>query len=424
MIRDNSSNTNYDPNLDYRIIATADDAILAKHATAQAKYYRDPFCHAFCDPTTTASMNQHHPPRRHFQPIIKRGTHARVCCMDRALTAFLKIHAAKHTPQVQIVVLGAGKDTSYWRLVTKTLMGMEDYLLTNLSQPSHRSNKTSSSSTAVGLPPLPTVHWKEVDHPSVIHEKAAIIQRSKMLSQCCPNLQPVSSSSSASSSSYEGYLSVEGRYQLVGADLRESSHDEELLCQKWGLNPNLPTLILVECVFMYLPTHPHTKNLLQALVTTFSSGGCWMAMYEPILQDDAFGKMMEQNLVLKAQVATSESGLLQLTTLAQQLHFLVQEVGFARAVGCDMNQAYQSIVTPEQRKTANQAEFLDEMEEWTLIMKHYCFIMATTCRQSQDDPLTRVVMSGSSSSSSPLGFVAGKCEILSNQDEGEEISQE
>ena len=222
-------------------------------------------------------------------------------------------------------------------------------------------------------------------------------------------------------------MSVEGRYQLVGADLRESSHDEELLCQKWGLNPNLPTLILVECVFMYLPTHPHTKNLLQALVTTFSSGGCWMAMYEPILQDDAFGKMMEQNLVLKAQVATPECGLLQLKTLHQQLQFVVQESGFTRAVGCDMNQAYHTIVTPEQRKTANQAEFLDEMEEWTLIMKHYCFILATTCRQSQDDPLTRVGRGRSSSLSSPMGFETGKCEILeSNQeeDDDEEMSHE
>ena len=227
-------------------------------------------------------------------------------------------------------------------------------------------------------------------------------------------------------------MSVEGRYQLMGTDLRETSPDE-LLCHTLALDPNLPTLILVECVFMYLPTHPHTKNLLQAIARTFrrpspepssqGRGCCWMAMYEPILQDDAFGKMMEQNLVLKAQVATPECGLLQLKTLRQQLQFVVQESGFTRAVGCDMNQAYHTIVTPEQRKTANQAEFLDEMEEWTLIMKHYCFIMATTCRRNQDDPLTRVGSGRSSSSpsvSSPLGFVTGKCEILSNQDEDDD----
>jgi [phosphatase 2A protein]-leucine-carboxy methyltransferase len=368
--------------VDYRIIATAEDAILAKQATAHAKYYRDPFCHAFCEQST-------HRAPRYFQPIIKRGTHARVCCMDRALTAFLKVHASNTNTQktVEIVVLGAGKDTSYWRLVTKSLMGMEEYLLAN---PYRKSS----------LPLLPKVLWKEVDHPSVVHEKAAVIHGSNMLSQCCPNLTPTSQ---------HGYSSVEGNYQLIGADLRDSP---QVLLDKLVLNPTIPTLILVECVFMYLPTNPTTQQLLQAIAATHPK--VWMALYEPILQHDAFGQMMQQNLI-KAQVATPNCGLLQIKTLEEQLQLLIK-AGFTRAVGCDMGTAYQTIVTADQRKMANQAEFLDEMEEWTLIMHHYCFVVATTCTHKGDDPLTQV---NPNDESSLLGFRSGKCQIVTNQHDDE-----
>jgi tRNA wybutosine-synthesizing protein 4 len=415
----NSNNSNisssYDPNIDYRIISTAEDAILAKQATAQAKYYRDPFCNAFCEKTTVHTHQQpHHRTRRYFQPIIKRGTHARVCCMDRALTAFLKAHATVPAPPttttktVQIVVLGAGKDTSYWRLVTKSLMGMEEYLLANpYPRKASSSSASASKSASSSLPVLPKVIWKEVDHSSVVHEKAAIIQGSTMLSQCCPNLRPTNTI---------GYSSVEGNYHLIAADLRDSS-TSTILHDKLQLDPNIPTLFLVECVFMYLPTESATRSLLREIASTHPQA--WVAMYEPILQADAFGQMMQQNL-LNAQVATPGCGLLQTRTVKEQLQLFIA-AGFARAVGCDMGIAYQTIVTPQQRQMANQAELLDEMEEWSLIMKHYCFVMATTCRTQAIDPLTQVgdgtSTTTTTSTVSPLGFITGKCEILTQPDE-------
>lgn len=148
---------------DRPIIATADDAILAKRATVAAGYYEDPFVEAIAAHASGMSSspaqasrtlsplheterfpgasnrlpsldegenisNQinssqqpvHHPPNsgspvpvrrtmrpspfpannpmrpspsreKHQQPIIKRGTHARVCCIDRAITAFAQL---------------------------------------------------------------------------------------------------------------------------------------------------------------------------------------------------------------------------------------------------------------------------------------------------------------------------------------------
>lgn len=360
-----------DPNADYRIIATAEDAILAKDATAKAKYYRDPFVDAFAHAASIRQQNR----RRHFQPIIKRGTHARVCCMDRAVTAFLKSQAAasSSTTSCEIVVLGAGKDTSYFRFITKSLMGMEDFV-------KNRKQK------------LPSVHWYEVDHASVIHEKAKTIQGSNMLSQCCPNFKATTA----------GYCSKNGQYHLVAADLRDPPQE---ILQRLALKPDRPTLFLLECVFMYMPEES-TQSLLTHLASSKQDGAnAWIAMYEPILGSDAFGNMMEQNLV-QAQVASPDCCLLQTRTLHGQLEKLLQAGFSGRTVGCDMWEAYESIVTAEQRRIANRAEFLDEMEEWMLIMRHYCFVVATTAK---NDDLTEV------GPNSNVGFVQGKCEVLAKK---------
>lgn len=355
-----------DPNADFRIIATADDAILAKHATAQANYYRDPFVDAFAH---AASLRQHNSKQRHFQPIIKRGTHARVCCMDRAITAFLKAHA-DNTNGCEVVVLGAGKDTSYFRFFAKSLMGMEDFI----------KDRTLT---------LPTVHWYEVDHASVIQEKAKTIQGSSMLLQCCPNFKQT-----------ENGFSSSNQYHLVSADLRDSPQQ---LLKGLALNSHRPTLFLLECVFMYMPDES-TQALLKELALS-KKNNSWIVMYEPILGSDAFGNMMQQNLV-QAKVASADCCLLQTRTLEAQLKKLVQAGFSTRAVGCDMWTAYQSIVTPEQRQLANRAEFLDEVEEWMLIMRHYCFVVATTAK---DDRLTEI------GSSSIIGFLPGKCEVIENE---------
>lgn len=182
---------------DRPVIATADDAILAKQATVAAGYYADPFLECF-------ARN----PVRMVQPIIKRGTHARVACIDRAVVSFAKLH-----PSCQVVVLGAGMDTTYLR----TVAGLLD------------------------VPSIPA--WFEVDHPSVVLSKAKTMTKyaSKMKvtvettgMDCC-----VSSDTS--------------KCQCIGHDLRvPPSQLMEKLTRK-GLNVEVPTLFLLECVQMYLP---------------------------------------------------------------------------------------------------------------------------------------------------------------------------
>lgn len=343
---------------DYKIMATAEDAIQAKEAAVNAGYYNDDFLHPFCQASTIRR-------RRQIQPIIKRGTHARVCCMDRAISAFCKITAKSN--RRQIIVIGAGKDTSYFRYITGSIMRTDDQT-------------------------QPPCDWYEVDHTSVIQQKSQIINESPLLSSEC-----------LLETTLYGYFSSHRksncRYHLVEHDLRKSP---EHLIEKLQLDTKLPTLFLLECVLMYIPLSS-SKDLMKSL--SKSTEKSWIICYEPILLATPFGRMMQENLE-RAGVATPDSCLLQVRRLSQQLEKLIDS-GFSRAVGCDLWEAYQTILTQEQRLHANQCEFLDEIEEWMMIMRHYCFVAATTDpEESDNEGLTSV------GQNSLLGFMSNQSQVL------------
>lgn len=123
-------------------------------------------------------------------------------------------------------------------------------------------------------------------------------------------------------------------------------------------------------------------------------------VYDPIAQYDAFGEVMEKHLV-SAGMAGAHTSLLQTRTLEQQLKKLT-DCGFEVAVGCDMWSAYETILTDEQRVRANQCELLDELEEWRLLMQHYCLAVGS----SKSSGFCEV------GHASPMGFLEKKCLTL------------
>lgn len=410
------------PALDRPIKATADDAILAKLAAVQAGYYSDPFLDAFSQGSVGISAgggggsDGSRMPRRNVQPIIKRGTHARVCVMDRAVSAFTRLLAGDGdrgtggggtvndgpppapTPSspCQVVVLGAGKDTAYFRYLNGNIMGMEEAATT---PPSDRQEGRHRQ-----------VRWYDVDHMSVIQEKASLIRRSNLLSNFCPELVETEHGFRGGGCRTGGASASASSCHWVGHDLRDPPAE---LLEKLDLDRSLPTLFLMECVSMYVPIDA-SRGLLRALAS--AADDVWLVCYEPILGDptcDPFGRVMEQNLV-RAGVARPESCLIQTRTLPQQLEKLVRCGGFRRAVGCDMWAAYETVVTDAQRRRANQSEFLDEHEEWVLIMRHYCFVAARGGRSSHEGEQSGADLTavGKERGASPLGFTTGKCLVL------------
>jgi tRNA wybutosine-synthesizing protein 4 len=332
-------------NDDAAVIGTADDAICTKYATVQAGYYVDPFLAPFVSQP------------RQCQPIIKKGTHARVMCIDRMITKFIESRQDPH-----IVLLGAGMDTNFFRYVSGIMI------------PSVSPKR---------------LHWYEVDHPCTIQRKVTIL---KQKAEFFPIVRHLSSTADgicfATEAPPNGPASD---YCLLGHDLRQNPKALLEKLSELGLNTSdHDILFLVECLQMYLE-EDISQNLWRTLAS-YCPKAC-LVLFDPITggdnnmetknstmktenQSSSFGRMMEQNL-LRANIVTTRSSLLHTRTLEQQIHKFVTLCGWEQAIGCNMWWAYQTILTMEQRRTAQKCEFLDEIEEWTMILQHYCILVAS-----------------------------------------------
>lgn len=146
-------------------------------------------------------------------------------------------------------------------------------------------------------------------------------------------------------------------------------------------------------------TEDASRALLRQLTVSCGKHAS-VVIYDPIAQYDAFGQVMERHLVSAGMAATS---LLQTRTLQQQLDKLTN-CGFDIAVGSDMWSAYETVLTDEQRVKANKCEVLDELEEWKMLMQHYCLVVGSSL-ESGFCQVVGVREASSSLSSSPMGFV-------------------
>ncbi|KAL3816992.1 hypothetical protein ACHAXA_010112 [Cyclostephanos tholiformis] len=363
------------------------------------------------------------------EPMIRRGTHARAMAVERAIDAFLSLDAPSPTinssspscwweqqqqqrvveegrrsrgqylrRRRQIVILGSGRDTTYlrYRFGRKKIKREGD-------DDGHGCDDDD-------------VRWFEVDYPSMIERKARI-----WLPRCVPDghhhvcvetrhkRDEHGEEGSDGDSSYSIVISPRGAssssslssdYHLVGHDLRSSP---EYLFQKLahpenGYNESSPTLFILECVLMYLP-ETSARDLLSRIAASPTSSTSTpsfvaVAIYDPIPGHDRFGQLMIENLK-RAGIAddgdghvgdddhendNKNRGLLSLEgtrTLTDQLSRLVRTCGFDVAVGCDMIDAYDhGVVHAEDRERAMRCEALDELEEFTLMMRHYCLLMS------------------------------------------------
>lgn len=321
------------------IIATAEDAIFTKYAAVSKQYYQDSFIELFYKASSRYRRSHSIP----VQVIIKRGTFARVTCVSKILLAFLN----EISDVAQVVLLGAGKDTTFFRLIHGELVS-----------PSPRNCQL--------------LRWVEVDYPDVLQEKVSVIEENKQLCGVSIDRQgDVITLRPVVSSSWTGTCTT---CQYLAFDLR--NHEQgNLIYQltRLGLDRSSPTLFISECVLMYLPDTT-AWSLLGSLSQSFQHS-C-LCLYEPILGNDAFGIMMQDNLT-RANVLSTDSCMVGTRSLLEYFKKLSLS-GYVRAVGCDMFAAYETILSADERRVANQCEFLDELEEFMLIMRHYCVVIAST----------------------------------------------
>ena len=254
-------------------------------------------------------------PKRY--PIINRGTYVRSTAIDQLVTRFL--HAEPKTKK-QIISLGAGSDTRFFRLWNGSAIGESG------------------------------VEYHELDFESNINRKRSIVRGSTKLTEHMNQAEKKGSS-----------------YRLHAIDLRDLTAKSPPAIP--GLDQELPTLFLSECCLCYLP--PDLATSVIQYFTMHLKGPIALVLYEPIRPFDAFGKTMVSNL---ASRGIHLQTLKRYSTLEAQRQRL-RLAGFTDGQGArDVHQLWESNewVDDAERERIEKLEWLDEVEEWKLLASHYC----------------------------------------------------
>lgn len=192
--------------------ATNDDASECKRCAVQLGYWEDRYISLFVRAGEKKT------------PEINRGYYARAKGVEMFIDKFLKKSGSEH----QIVNLGSGFDTLYWRLKD--------------------SNKN-------------VTNFVDMDFPSVTARKCYLIKRNKVL---LDKIHVEDGEVRLSSTDLHA-----GNYHIVGVDLR-NLHEVEVKLNESEVKFNMPTLFLAECVLVYIDA-PQVEQLLSWIAKKFDS---------------------------------------------------------------------------------------------------------------------------------------------------------
>ncbi|CAI4224059.1 unnamed protein product [Auanema sp. JU1783] len=305
---------------DYSVQCTNDDATQCKYAAIQLKYWEDPFLERFLSAASDKKIRR--------DPEISIGYWARVAAVTKLVTDFIKSTDGK----CQIISLGCGFDTLYWRLKKDELK---------------------------------FVRYVEVDFSSVTAKKIRHIMK--------PGSDVLRGFFTETPREEHHSDLHGGDYQLIGADLRQWSELKGKL-DKTQLDHSIPTLVLAECVLVYMPL-TQSETLIRNLAETFST--VVFVNYEQFRTSDKFGHVMEKNLEQRGIQLLGLDACASVDT--QKERFLKN--GWSNAVVLDMQTVYKTILSSQVR-SIESIESLDEMELLWQLLSHYCIVHAVADKTS------------------------------------------
>ncbi|XP_067318058.1 leucine carboxyl methyltransferase 1-like isoform X3 [Anolis sagrei] len=273
---------------DEAVRSTCDDASQCKRYAVNMGYWKDPYIQYF--------VRQ---PKERKAPEISRGYYARVEGVGRLLKAFLQ----RTLCNCQIINLGAGMDTLFWKLKDEDL--------------------------------LPEKYF-EIDFPTIVTRKIHTIKSKPALSI------PIMESHSGESLFIESHSLDSTHYAIIGADLRELPKLEETL-KKYNLDPQLPTLLMAECVLVYMAPE-HSDALLKWVADIFPTA--MFINYEQVNMSDRFGQIMIDNLQSRRCSLIGVEACLSLDT--QKERFL--QNGWEMAHAMDMVEVYNALPSDDVKR--------------------------------------------------------------------------
>lgn len=301
---------------DNAVEGTSDDAAISKLSAATLGYFDDKFMTYFVG-------------RKKFirrSPIINRGYFARVAARDEVVTQFLDLC----NKNCQILSLGAGSDTLYFRLASR------------------------------GLKPK---RYVEVDLAGVVVRKQKIIAQTEELNSLVDNEV----------------------YSLFEADIVKVDDLQKKLSKLENFDFNLPTLILSECVLVYLEPE-NSMKILKMISKEFQNSSIFV--YEQVRPDDAFGKVMMENLRRRG---CPLKGLVAHRSPEMQIDRFKNIAGFSHCECFDMNKIYYEVLPKPLINKIEKLEIFDEFEEWHIMSAHYAIVLAKNISNSNvNSPLHKL----------------------------------
>lgn len=306
---------------DQIIQQTDNDASSSRMSAVALAYLDDPYAESFLQGQIA---------RRY--PIINRGTYVRTTAIDRLVDRFL---ATYPNEQKQIISLGAGSDTRFFRR--------------------GRSN----------------IRYHELDFASNTAVKIAAIKRTPRLKATIT--ATFSTPESLSFSPDETSL-TSPTYNIHAVDLRNLSPESTLRLP--NLDPTIPTLLLSECCLCYVP--PTTTSTILSYFTTIfpATTPLSLILYEPIRPFDSFGRTMISNLSSRGIELQT---LKKYSSLGAQRERLKAAGFISGQCARDIEAIYYGTegssgewISSKERKRVEGLEWLDEVEEWRLLGRHYC----------------------------------------------------
>ncbi|KAF9047438.1 leucine carboxyl methyltransferase [Panaeolus papilionaceus] len=310
---------------DAPVRGTDNDAALARLSAVQKSYLQDPFIKYLV-------------PRAHLQPprppLINIGTYVRSAGIDELVDQWLQV-SQQAEKKCQILSLGAGSDTRFWRIATGPL------------------NKQLRM-------------YIEIDLPDNTTKKAMAIKKHRELVNILGESTVAQGGTALRSS----------RYNLLPGDLRHPPDElfgplyrEGVEGQPPILDSELPTLILFECVLAYI--EPTISSRLLRWFTNVgqqSSGGVLgCIVYEMFGLLDAFGRVMINNL---KERSITIPGAMPYNTIGSVSDRLLDS-GFKSAQALTLKDIRRDYTSEEELERISRLEFLDETEELDLVLAHY-----------------------------------------------------
>ena len=236
----------------------------------------------------------------------------------------------------------------------------------------------------------------EVDFEEVVDKKALVCLSDPIKSVLTSNLSSPSSSSTTTlspiSEGKESSISnsrnvsptakvralpykVSGGYKigkltLLSVDLRNADDLLAVLVAA-GLKVDVPTLILSECVLVYIEKKDADK-LCSSLGSALKDA-MWVT-YDMINPYDAFGKVMATNL---RSAGYKVPGFIDFHDLSLQMKRFIDCESWDLATSIKMLDAYEKLISKEDKQRISKLEIFDEIEEWSMLMSHYCLTIAS-----------------------------------------------